>query len=304
MNPLDLTDVALFARACALRNLSAAGRELGLSPAAASARIAQLEQRLGSRLLHRTTRQVTLTQDGETFLEKAAVLLDAAEQAAGSVGAGSEAPQGLLRVAASVSFGRMHIVPALAEFLRAYPGIRLDLRLSDTIIDLAAAGMDVAVRIGPLRDSSVVARKLAPSRVILCASPDYLARAGVPATPADLVHHECMVLGNATTWQMRERDGSVTSVRVAGRLRSDNGEACRDASVAGLGISRQSTWSVYRHLQEGSLVRVLEDYPVAVEAQVSAVYLNRKYLPPRAQAFIDFFAARFGPEPYWDAGLP
>src|SRR3569833_475698 len=119
---LDLTDVGLFVRTCARRKLSQAGREFGLSPAATSARIAQLEQRLGCRLLHRTTRQVTLTQDGETFLETAAVLLDAAEQAASSVGVGSEAPQGLLRVAASVSFGRMHIVPALAEFLRAYPG--------------------------------------------------------------------------------------------------------------------------------------------------------------------------------------
>ncbi|TFW10768.1 LysR family transcriptional regulator [Massilia arenosa] len=297
---LDLTDVALFVRACATRNLSAAGREFGLSPAASSARLAQLEQQLGARLLHRTTRQLALTQEGDAFLPKAVALLDAAEQASDSVGDASKAPHGLLRAAASVSFGRQHIVPALAAFLGAYPGIRLDLRLSDKIIDMAANGIDVAVRIGPLRDSSVVARKLAPSRMVVCAAPSYLATHGAPRTPADLAQHECLVLGSWNPWTFHNPDGSTATVRVSGRLQSDNGEACRDAAVDGLGISLQSTWSVYQHLRAGTLVRVLADYPVELDAQISAVYLNRQYLPPKTQAFIDFFAARFGPEPYWD----
>ncbi len=302
--PLDLTDVALFARVCATRNLSAAGREFGLSPAASSARIAGLEKALGARLLHRTTRQVALTQDGETFLERAMTLLDAAEQAASSVGSGHAAPQGLLRVAASVSFGRQYIVPALAEFLNRYQGIRLDLRLSDRMVDLAAEGIDVAIRIGPLRDSALVARTLAPSRLIIVAAPAYIAAQGMPGTPQELAGHQCLVLGSANPWRFHTPGGGVSEVRVAGRLQSDNGEALRDAAVQGLGIALQSTWAVTNQLRDGSLVALMPLYPVASESVVSAQYLNRNFLPPKTQAFIQFFAERFGPQPFWDKGLP
>jgi DNA-binding transcriptional LysR family regulator len=302
--PLDLTDVALFARVCATRNLSAAGREFGLSPAASSARIAGLERELGARLLHRTTRKIALTQDGETFLEHAMQLLDTAEQAACAVGSGHAAPQGLLRVAASVSFGRQYIVPALAAFLELHPGIRLDLRLSDRMIDLAADGIDVAIRIGPLRDSALVARTLAPSRLIICASPAYLEQHGAPATPEELARHQCLVLGSMNPWRFRAPDGSIASVRVGGRLQSDNGEALRDAAIDGLGIALQSTWATTQQLRSGALVALMPNYPVAVESVVSAQYLNRHFLPPKTQAFIDFFAERFGPQPFWDQGLP
>lgn len=300
---IDLLDVALFVRVCATRNLSAAGREFGLSPAASSARMAQLEKTLGARLLHRTTRQVNLTQDGEAFLERAVPLLDAAELATGAVGASGQRVQGLLRVAASVSFGRLHIMPAIDEFLALYPGIRLDLRMSDRIIDMAANGIDVAVRIGPLRDSSMVARVLAPNRLWLCAAPAYLSARGTPQRPEELMDHECLVLEGFNPWRFKVGD-TVQTVRVGGRLQSDNGEALRDAAVAGLGIALQSTWAMYEQLKSGALVRVLADYPVAMETVVSAQYLNRDFLPPKTQAFIDFFAARFGPAPYWDQDLP
>ncbi len=300
---LDLLDVALFTRVCACRNLSAAGREFGLSPAASSARIAQLERHLGARLLHRTTRQITLTQDGEVFLERAVELLDAAEQARASVGRASTEPQGLLRVATSVSFGRGHIVPALAPFLRAYPGIRIDLKLSDRVIDMAANGIDVAVRIGPLKDSALVARVLAPNRLVLCASPAYLAEHGTPSHPEQLSGHQCLVLDGFNPWQLRDGAGKVHSVRVAGRLQSDNGEALRDAAIDGLGIAYQSTWAVAEHLDSGALVRLLPGFPIASDSVVAALYLNRRFLPLKTQAFIDFFSARFGPTPYWDAAL-
>lgn len=302
--PLDLIDVALFARVCATRNLSSAGREFGLSPAASSARIAGLERELGARLLHRTTRQVALTQDGETFLERAMLLLDAAEQAASAVGSGHAAPQGLLRVAASVSFGRQYIVPALAAFLALHPGIRLDLRLSDRVIDLAAEGIDVAIRIGPLKDSALVARTLAPSRLVICAAPDYVARHGAPRQPQDLAQHQCLVLGNMNPWRFLDPDGSIASVRVGGRLQSDNGEALRDAAVDGLGIALQATWAVAHQLRSGALLALMPGYPVAIASVVSAQYLNRHFLPPKTQAFIDFFAERFGPQPFWDRDLP
>jgi DNA-binding transcriptional LysR family regulator len=298
--PLDLTDVALFSRVCATRNLSAAGREFGLSPAASSARMAQLEKQLGARLLHRTTRRISLTQDGEAFLAQALRLLEAADQAAAAVGDAAREPQGLLRVATSVSFGRQHIVPALAPFLARYPGIRLDLRLSDKVIDMAEHGIDVAVRIGPLADSARVARILAPNRVVLVASPAYLARHGAPRHPDELVHHQCLVLGDKSPWPFKGKNGEEIAVRVDGRMRSDNGEALRDAAIDGIGIALQSLWAVYQQLKAGTLVRVLPDYPVAYGAVVSAQYLHRHFLPPRAQAFIDYFAERFGPVPYWE----
>ena len=299
---LDLTDVALFARVCATRNLSAAGREFGLSPAASSARMAQLEKRLGARLLHRTTRQISLTQDGEVFLERAVALLDSAEQASASVGHGNAQAQGLLRVAASVTFGRLFIVPAVAQFLDEYPGVQLDLRLSDSAHDLAADGIDLAIRIGPLRDSALVARPLAPSKLVLCASPDYLRRHGTPQQPADLLRHQCLVLQAMNPWRLRERDGSELLVRVAGRFRSDNGEALRDAALAGLGIGMASTWLVWEQLRSGALLRVLPGYQ-ATDSVISAVYLNRRFLPPKSQAFIDFFSRRLGPEPFWDKNI-
>ncbi len=301
---LDLLDVALFVRVCATRNLSAAGREFGLSPAASSARMAQLERQLGARLLHRTTRQIALTQDGEAFLERGVALLDAAELAQCAVGPAAQHPHGLLRVAASVSFGRLHLMPFLAEFLDQYPGIRLDLRLSDKVVDMAANGIDVAVRIGPLRDSALVARTLAPSRQWLCASPAYLARAGTPRRPEDLAAHQCLVLEGTSPWRFRDGDGGgLISVRPGGRLQSDNGEALRDAALAGLGISLQTTWAMHEQLKRGQLLRVLADFPLAQETVVSAQYLNRNFLPPKTTAFIDFFAARFGPAPYWEDGL-
>ncbi len=297
---LDLTDVALFARVCATRNLSAAGREFGLSPAASSARMAQLEKRLGARLLHRTTRKISLTQDGEAFLAQAVLLLEAADQAAASVGDAAREPQGLLRVATSVSFGRQHIVPALAAFLARYPGIRLDLRLSDKVIDMAENGIDVAIRIGPLHDSSRVARILAPNRVVLVASPAYLAKHGAPRHPDDLVHHQCLVLDNKSPWPLKAENGEEFAVRVDGRMRSDNGEALRDAAIDGIGIALQSLWAVYEQLKSGTLVLVLPDYLVHYNSVVSAQYLHRQFLPPRAQVFIDYFAERFGPVPYWE----
>ncbi|NRR29910.1 LysR family transcriptional regulator [Oxalobacteraceae bacterium] len=296
---LDLTDVALFVRVCATRNLSAAGREFGLSPAASSARMAQLEKRLGARLLHRTTRHIAVTQDGDLFLEKALLLLEAAEQASASVGLSASEPQGLLRVAASVTFGRSYLMPAVAQFLREYPGVQLDLRLSDTMIDLASNGIDVAVRIGPLRDSALVARVLAPSRIVMVASPDYLRQHGTPVHPDELPQHQCLSLEGRSLWRLSDPDGGEHKQRVNGRFRSDNGEALRDAAVDGLGISMLATWLVAEQLRSGALVKIMTEF-AAEDSVISAQYLHRQFLPPKSKAFIDFFSARFGPEPFWD----
>jgi DNA-binding transcriptional LysR family regulator len=294
---LDLTDVALFVRVCTTRNLSAAGREFGLSPAASSARMAQLEKQLGARLLHRTTRQITVTQEGEAFLEQAQALLDTAEQAMASVGQGTAQVRGLLRVASSVTFGRSHIVPAVGEFLRTYPEVQLDLRLSDGQHDLAADGIDVAVRIGPLRDSALVVRPMARSRTVLCASPAYLKQHGTPQHPSELQQHQCLVLQAMDPWRLRAPDGSELVLRVGGRLRSDSGLAILDAAVDGLGIALLATWHATEQLRNGQLVRIMPGYQ-SDESMISAVYLNRKFLPPKSRAFIDFFSQRFAADSF------
>ncbi|AKC70495.1 LysR family transcriptional regulator [Pandoraea oxalativorans] len=300
---LDLDTVALFVRVAALGNVSAAGRERGLSPATASTRLVQLEGVLGARLLHRTTRRVALTQEGEVFLTQAQTLLAAEAQALASVGQGFAAPQGLLRVSCSSSFARQHISPTLPEFLARYPGISLDFRLTDRVVDLLEEGVDMAIRVGALRDSTLIARKLAANRRTLCASPAYLAAHGAPKHPGDLAQHECLTLGDQRDWRFVTPGGPM-SVRVSGRLVSDNGEVLRDAVLAGLGIALKSTWDVAAYLQRGELVPVLPAYPLAEEVAIWAVYPSRVFVPPKTQAMIEFLQARFGPVPYWEAQWP
>ncbi|WP_296654653.1 LysR family transcriptional regulator [Paraburkholderia sp.] len=299
---LDLLDVALFVRAAQLANVSAAGREFGLSAAVASARLANLERRLGTRLLHRTTRRINLTQDGEIFMTRADVLLDAAEAARASVGRAQDGPQGRLRVSMPSSFGRQHVSPVIAAFLRRYPGVSLELQLTDHVVDLVDAGVDVAIRIGALKDSSLVARRLAVNRRVICCAPAYLAAHGTPHHPADLAHHECVILGGQRDWAFVTPAGPLT-VRVDGRLVTDNGEAIRDAVLAGFGIALKSTWDVAPYLQSGALVSVLERYPLAQPSAIWAVYPSRAFVPPKTSSFIDFLAAHFGDPPYWDAAV-
>ncbi|MCC8391360.1 LysR family transcriptional regulator [Paraburkholderia sp. MMS20-SJTR3] len=296
---LDLLDVALFVRAALLANVSAAGREFGLSAAVASARLAQLEKLLGARLLHRTTRRISLTQDGEVFMTHASALLDAAGAARASVGRARAEPQGRLRVSMPSSFGRQHVSPVISEFLRRYPGVSVDLRLTDQVVDLVDAGIDVAIRVGMLKDSSLVARRLAVNRRVLCASPAYLAARGTPHHPAELARHECIVLADQRDWRFVTPAGTL-DVRVGGRLVADNGEVIRDALLAGFGIALKSTWDVARHLRSGELVSVLDSYPLADDVAIWAVYPSRAFVPPRTLAFIDFLAAHFGDPPYWD----
>jgi DNA-binding transcriptional LysR family regulator len=296
---MNIEHLKLFVRLSSTHNISMAGQELGLSPAVASSHISKLEDNLGVRLVHRTTRKVSLTEEGQAFLPHAEEVLSSVDAARSAIGVGSDSPTGTLRVTASASFGRLHLVPALAGFMEAYPGLKVDLRLSDTVVDMVEGGFDIAIRISELKDSSLIARKLAPDDRIICASPDYLIKYGKPVTPQDLNDHQCNSLIGLENWTFQTEAGPVT-VKANGPFRTDNGEALRDAAIGGIGLAIASTWCVYDKLKSGELVRVLDDYPLTSEPSIWAVYPSSRLLAPKVRAFIDYFSEHYGTPPYWD----
>ena len=296
---MNVEHLKLFVRLATTNNISRAGHELGVSPAVASSHISKLEAVLGIRLVHRTTRKVSLTEEGVAFLPHAEEVLSSVEAARASVGAGSASPRGTLRVAAPASFGRMHLMPALKAFLSRHPDLTMDIRFTDTIVDLVEGGFDIAIRNAGLKDSALIARKLAPDNRIVCASPDYLAKFGEPATPHDLHNHQCINLMGLESWVFDTTDGHL-SIKTKGIFRTDYGEAVRDACVDGLGIAINSTWSAYQHLHRGELLQVLRDYPLVSDTAIWAVYPSSRLLAPKVRAFIDYFAEQYGRTPYWD----
>jgi DNA-binding transcriptional LysR family regulator len=300
---MNFNDLALFVRVARLGSISAAARDLNTSPAAASARLAAFEKRLGARLVHRTTRQATLTEDGVAFLPHAEHLLDAAAAAQAALGREQVAPRGTLRVAAPASFGRMHIVPTLPDFVARYPEIVLDLRLSDSVVDLVEGAFDVAVRNAELADSSFVGRKLAPDRRLVVASPGYIEEHGHPEHPDDVARHACLALGAQDQWTLAGFDGKPVPVRTQPVLRINDGEALRDAACAGLGIALESTWCAGDALRRGALVPAMPSHRVVSQHALWALYPSSRELAPKVRAFIDWLVGRFGPEPYWDYDL-
>lgn len=296
---MNIEHLKLFVRLASSQSISMAGHELGLSPAVASAHINKLEEGLGVRLVHRTTRKVSLTEEGQAFLPYAEEVLASVEAARSAVGVGHGNPTGTLRVTAPASFGRMHLIPALKGFMQQYPDLTVDFRFSDSIIDMVEGGFDVAIRVAELKDSTLVARKLAPDRRIVVASPEYLEKFGTPKHPQDLANHECIILMGMDNWVFKTSD-SALSVRTSGRFRTDNGDAMRDATIDGLGISINSIWSVYQQLQRGELVEILPDYPLAMDASIWAVYPSSRLIALKVRAFIDYFAEHFGHPIYWE----
>ncbi|HEY3074765.1 MAG TPA: LysR family transcriptional regulator [Burkholderiales bacterium] len=300
-----LQEMAVFSRVVAAGSLSAAARELGLSPALVSRRLAALESRLGIRLVHRTTRSLNLTVEGSRYYDACNRVLAEIEEADAEVSAGRVEPQGALKVALPASFGHQHVAPLVPQFAARYPKVQLALSLSDRSVNVMDEGFDVAVCIAELQDSSLAARRLAPNRRVVCASPAYLAAHGIPSTPEDLAKHNCLVTSEfAASWEYKAPDGRSASVRVQGRYACDNWEVLREWALAGLGIALKSTWDVYRQLQEGSLVALLPGYAFHSDVAIYAVYPHRRFLPAKTRVFIEFLAQSFGPEPYWDRPAP
>jgi DNA-binding transcriptional LysR family regulator len=297
-----LTSMSVFVKVVARRSFAVAARELRLSRAGVSKHVLALEQSLGVRLLNRNTRRLSLTEVGTVVHERYARILEEIDEVEASAGALQMTPRGVLRVASSVSFGIAHLAAAIADYLAKYREVSIDLVLNDRTIDLIEEGFDVAVRVGHLADSSLIARRLAPIRLVLCTSPEYLARYGAPTHPSDLQHHDCVVYifreGHGE-WRFVGPDGAEETVHISGRLRANNGNLLRVAVLKGQGIGLAPTFLVGEDLAAGRLLRLLPDY-APVEEDLAAVYPHRRQLSAKVRSFVDFLAERFAREPEWD----
>lgn len=297
-----ISDLDIFARVARTGNMSAAGREMGLSPAVISKRISLLEERLNARLFHRTTRQLTLTETGEGYFRRVVDILSLCEEAEDFVSRRNTKPRGTLKVTAPTSFSRLHIAPHLGEFLEKYPEVKLDLHLTDHFEDIIRDGFDLAIRIGELQDSSLVARKLAPETRVLVASPKYFERVDEPKTLAELELLNCLSAGAQEHWRLEGPEGA-SQVKVEGNIRTNSAEFVREALIAGLGIGLRPTWDISPQLASGELKVVLPGYRSTSNMAIYAVYPCRDYLPEKVNVFIDFLAGLFVNEP-WGKDVP
>lgn len=298
----DLQDLRAFVEVVAAGGFSRAAAKLGLSKSMVSRRVAALETDVGVRLLSRSTRGISLTEAGLELNKRAVKILAELDEAFDAVAGRDNVIAGTLRLAAPLSFGIAHLAAALAEFAARHPQVQLDVTYSDRFVDLVREGFDAAVRIAELKDSSLIARRLAPMRAAIVAGPLYLARRGTPKTPGDLASHDALIYtGTASPdiWQFRSGTRTL-AVRVQGRYRADNGEALREAALAGLGICQLPTWLIAADVSRGTLVEVLTQY----DRPGSGLYVVRPpggAAPLKVRALTDFLAGRFGPTPPWEA---
>ena len=300
-----LDAMAVFARVVEAESFSQAARELGLSKSAVSKQVSRLEEALGLRLLNRTTRRQSLTEAGTAFYEGCRRVVAEAEAAEQAVTQLATAPRGRLKVNAPMSFGVRHIGPVLPAFMARYPELSVEMALNDRVVDLVEEGFDVGVRIMGLTDSSLIARRLAPNRWVLCAAPDYIAARGVPGSIGELKEHDCLLYSYQVAggvWRLNG-PGGERRLRVTGRLRINNGDALLAAALGGLGIVLLPCFICGEDLRAGRLVHILPEWSEPADTAVYAVYPAARHLSPKVRVFVDFLAERFGGTPYWDEGL-
>jgi len=301
--PLDrLTGLEVFAKVASAGSFSAAGRVMGLSQSMVTKHIAALEARLGIKLLHRSTRRLSLTDAGRSYLEASVRVLADLDAADSVVSADRFEPRGLLRLNVPVSFGVRQIAPLLPEFATRHPLITIELGLNDRLVDLVEEGWDVAIRIGNLSDSSLIARRIAPCRIAVCAAPSYLQAHGTPRSVAELARYNCLGYTlsrwtGANRWMFGKR--AEIAVDVSGNLRANNGDALLAASIAGQGVIYQPTFIAAADICAGRLVAIELDHPT-VEVGIHAVFLSDHHPAAKVRAFVDFLVERFAPEPPWD----
>ena len=302
----DLNSMAVFVAVAEGESFSVAGRRLGVTPSGASRAVSRLEHQLGVRLLHRTTRKVALTEDGTAYLERCRRILADVDDAHSAVARARAVPQGRLRVHMPVGFGKKIVVPALTEFVARYPEITLDVELNDQPLHLVEHGIDVALRVGDLGNSGLIARHLCNTKFVTCASPQYLERYGEPRTPAHLGEHRCLAYAIPGTRRYRnwdfEKDDRTFSVAVSGILNVNNGEALIDAAIAGIGIATAASFIAADAIATGKLKVILRDY-MAEGPAVSVTYVPGRPVPVRVRAFVDFIREVIPPDPPWEKVL-
>jgi DNA-binding transcriptional LysR family regulator len=292
----------VFAQVVDSRSFSAAAARLGLSKSAVSKQIAKLEDRLGARLLNRTTRTLSPTDAGQDFYERCLRVVREVEEAERAITHLSAEPRGLLRLNAPASFGREYLAPLVPEMLARWPELRIEALFEDRFVDVVAEGFDLVIRITRLQDSSLVARRIASCRRVVCAAPSYLARRGVPRTPAELLQHDCILYSYATDqneWEFVGPDGRLETVRVDGRLRANNAEVTLAALLAGAGLALSPDFIVGPDIAAGRLVPLLTDYENPFGA-IYAVWPHNRNLAPKVRAVVDFLVERFAAEPIWE----
>ncbi len=298
----NLTDIAVFVQVVESGSFTDAAEHLGLSRSVISKYITRLEERLGARLLNRTTRRLSLTEAGQTFFTHSRQGLQAIEVAEAEVTQLQRTPRGMLKLNTPMSFGIQHIAPILPDFLGRYPELSVDMKLDDRQVDLIEAGFDLAIRIADLPDSSLIARRLGPCRHVVCASPQYIEQHGAPHTPDDLRQHNVLTYryqDSPNEWRFLTPDRRYAAVPVTGSLQMNNSLAIREAVLSGAGITLTPSFIVGEDIKSGKLHQLLPEYR-AQEVSIYAVYPERRHLLPKVQAFIDFMKERITESPYWD----
>ena len=294
-----------FVRVVEAGSISAAADRMDVAKSVISRRLKELEAHLGVELFHRTTRQMNLTDSGRAFYQQSVRILADILEAEHATSQFHGALKGNLKVALPLSFGLMHLGPAINEFLQAHPEIEFDLDFNDRHVDLLVEGFDLAIRIASLPDSSLVARRLAPIQTVMCASPAYLKRMGTPQSPQELIQHRCLVynlIGNLENWNVFDATGQLIKTRITPYLKASNGEFLRDAAVAGMGIVLLPTFIVYQEIERGALMPIMTNYHYS-QLAAYAIYPQTRHLSQRVRAFVDFLVERFEGSPYWDECL-
>ncbi|WP_395847027.1 LysR family transcriptional regulator [Cystobacter fuscus] len=297
----SLLDVTVFTRVVSAGSLSAAARELGMSLAVVSKRLARLEERLGVRLVNRTTRSLNLTEEGAEFHERCVRVLGEIGEAEEKVRSLRHGASGLLKVTATAAFARRHLGRLIPRFLERYPDIRVQLDVSDSVVGLVESGYDVAIRFGALPDSGLIARRLAPNHRVVCGAPAYFASKGRPQRPADLKNHDCIAFGNPPNqdWQFEGPGGETTTARVAGPLVTNNGEVAHEWALEGAGLVLKSIWDVGADLEAGRLEVALPGYRVPA-APLHAIYPHTRGVAAKVKVFIDFLGGELRAAYRWD----
>lgn len=296
-----LRAMEIFVQAVDAGSFSAASRALNTSVASVTRYVAYLEEHVGIRLMQRSSRKLALTEGGNTYYARCRQILEDLADADSQVGAAAMQAKGSIKLSVPVSLGVHYLAPRWPEFLSRYPDVTLELSITDRVVDILEDGYDAAVRVGRLTDSSLVARKLAPARMVVCAAPSYLARRGAPSDVAQLANHECLLytsLGPADEWTL-QRHGEVHKVRIKGRVNANNGDTLRAAALAGQGIIAQPAFLVGPDLAAGRLVEVLPGWEMQ-ELGIYAVYPSRRHMSGKLRALLDFLGQAFGPDPSWD----